>query len=335
MPQIRFQLGWKDQIVSIRAIILALLFAVGAGSFLPSQQLAADERTDEKLSAEVKNLIRELDANQLSIRRNAETQLLKLGPAVLPHFPPPELISRPGVRQTLKRLRLQLERQQARLSTKASVVELTGNYTLADLIKQIERQTGNRLATDQLPRDLLNRDVDVSFNKRKFWSVLDDLAARFELEYQFPPGHGALELMVQNKQNTSHPVAVSYSGPFRIAVESILWRNKHNDVRVTLKVAAEPRLRPLFLSYAASDWNGVTADGKTLLPRDLEAQWELPLGEGGRTTKIGLDFDGADQPVAEMSLSGKFTMTTAAGEEQISFTNLLQANGPPSSGGCP
>src|SRR5262249_38211654 len=93
-----------------------------------------------------------------------------------------------------------------------------------------------------------------------------------------------------------------------------------------LNVAPEPRLRPLFLKYAAADMTARTNLGTVLASQNPEARYDRTLGEGGRYWQILLDFQApkGDQ-CAQVSLRGKFQVETAAGSEKIRFTNLSQA----------
>ncbi|HVW03142.1 MAG TPA: hypothetical protein VHB77_22465, partial [Planctomycetaceae bacterium] len=93
-------------------------------------------------------------------------------------------------------------------------------------------------------------------------------------------------------------------------------------------VASEPRMRPLFLKYAAADIKAQATDGRELAPSNRDAQYDVPLGEGGRFLRGSVDFVvPADEPYPQINLRGKLLMQTAAGSEHIRFTNLPRAEG--------
>ncbi len=304
---------------------LTAFLLCGIASLATSVVSADEEPSAEDVQAQVKQLIGDLDADRLSVRREAEQRLLKLGPAALPHLPPPELIPQPGVRQILRRLRIQLENQQARLSAKASHVTLKGDFPLEEILRAINEQTGNKFDTSQLPAPLLERPTHVDFQGTPFWRVVDQLADTSRLNFNIDESRAALQLRPANDDPTE--AAVGYSGAFRIAVTSIRRREEHRDVRFSLVILAEPRLRPLFFSYAARDWTAKTSDGRELPVRNPDAYLNMPLAEGGRTALMTIDFIGADDPVDAISVSGEVSMTTAAGEEEIRFTDLGQSQG--------
>ncbi len=308
----------------IRAILLTLSLAALAGICAESR---ADERSAGDLDGKVSALIEQLDANRLSVRRDAERQLLKLGPAALRHFPPPELVSRPGVRQTLNRLRLQLEQQQARSSIQPSHVILNGRFSLRELIAAVEEQTGNRLNVVGLSDSQQNREIDITLKEATFWQAVDTIARRFDSVCRFPDGSSSLRIEPIDESKLRRPVAVAYSGPFRVTVQSARRRREFNDVRLMMEVSVEPRLRPLFLSYAAADWTAATPNSQQLASANPGAQWELSFGDRGRSSALNLDLAGADEPLQTMSVRGKVNMVIAAGTEPIRFSDILDAEG--------
>ena len=118
-----------------------------ANSFLASAQ-------DEPLKKQtVDELIRLLDAPTLSERSQAERRILDLGPAALPMLPSPELIESVSARESVRRIRSQLERRAARESSRASVVTLTGDFPIDQLLQEIQKQTGNQISLENLQSD--------------------------------------------------------------------------------------------------------------------------------------------------------------------------------------
>jgi hypothetical protein len=98
-------------------------------------------------------------------------------------------------------------------------------------------------------------------------------------------------------------------------------------VRVTLNISAEPRLRPLFLQYAASDVAVRSQDKVELPPFTREASYDLALGEGAGPSRIQLDYlvpEGTE--VATLAISGKLQCTAAAGNDLIRFAEVHKLN---------
>ena len=278
------------------------------------------------LAADVKQLIADLDANRLSVRRAAEERLLKMGPDVLPHLPPPDLISQPGVRQILKRLRIQLEKREARLSAAASHVTLQGSRPLDEVLRSIMEQTGNQIIASALPASLLKSNVEIDFQKTPFWKVVDHLCKELRLRHHIEKTDEALQLLPADGAATE--IAVTYSGPFRVAVTSIkLRRPQYDQVRVGLAFTGEPRMRSLILTYAARNWSIQPPDGPLLPPVSPGAVLEMTPADGGRKVQFSIDFIDTDKPIDKVSLDGKFTVTTVVGDQRIRFRDLERGGG--------
>jgi len=128
----------------------------------------------------------------------------------------------------------------------------------------------------------------------------------------------------------SAEIAVTHSGPFRIAVHTaemkpLLGDAAHRKLRLRLSLLAEPRLRPLFLKFAASDIVP-RASAASIEPLVRDAKFERPLGEGGKSVPLLLDFKvPISARLPRIDLTGRMTMTTAAGEEIIRFRQPASA----------
>jgi hypothetical protein len=126
-------------------------------------------------------------------------------------------------------------------------------------------------------------------------------------------------------------LAVTSAGAFRVAVATaelrpIIGSADRRHLRLELQVAAEPRLRPLFLKFAAADIEARTDRNLLLPPLDPQARYDLPLGDGGHFLRTALDFVvPAAVEVSQVRLTGKLLVQTAAGHERIRFTDLPRA----------
>ena len=84
----------------------------------------------------------------------------------------------------------------------------------------------------------------------------------------------------------------------------------------------------MFLKYAAANVRAQTEKGDKLIPENLDAEYELPLSEGGRHFQVTLDFQAPrNVGLGKVQLRGKFQMEMAAGTERIRFENLRKATG--------
>lgn len=309
-------------------LVLCLLSPFGFCADPPNQN-------PEKRKAWVSEQIQDLNADSLRERFQAERSLLKAGPEILPLLPAPELLPNAAVRQAVRRIRLKLEEAKARASVKPSRVTLDKTAPLSDVLEDIQQQTGNTIDAKELTAESRGQPVVLKVTDEPFWDVMDQLAtkAEFRLESQADAGteQSALHLL------PAAPLG-SYSvkqnvGAFRIEVAPLKLRPRFGDphhqlLRVPLRLATEPRLRPLFLKLIAKDYSVRTKQGHELIPFDLNAKLELPLGEGGNETSFHMDFL-VNDPFQEsaVKLSGKAVVTVAADSEEIEFSNLPKAAG--------
>lgn len=310
----------------ILTALLLVLFCCAIGDCgEPIPRPDANDDNERRIAAEVKELIRDLDADQLTVRRTAQKKLLKLGPRILPYLPPPELMSRLGVRRAVAELRIQLQRRKARASVEPSHVTVAGTRTLAELLSSIATQTGNRIAVDRLSEEIRNRHLSLTLEQEPFWAVMDRVVSDGRLGYRFAEMTDEILLSERKSTDKFSEVAVTHAGSFRVAVESVKLRARYHDVRVVMGIVAEPRLRPLFLKYAAADFAGTTDSGQNLLPKNPAAQLELPLGQGGCYTQLRIDLAESKSKINHFGLRGQFKVTVAAAEEKIRFTDLPKA----------
>jgi len=315
-------------------IILSLFCLLTAGksdSVLQAEQAGEQEQIKQQIS----ELISKLDSNQRVVRQQAEIQLVALGKPVLSLLPPPELLSSNSVREALQRVKLQIEKQAAKDSIKASHVNLKGQFPLNKILSSITDQTGNQLDATDLSDAFLKTTVDVSFVDRPFWQTIDDLTRKLPLIYQINGSNGHLLFSQSTKKQSlkqGNP-QVCYNGSFRIEIEELQRRPLVGSInrellRATFLIQVEPRLRPLFLSYAAADIKAVGDSRLTLPPFNPYAKYELPLGEGGKDLKFTMQWimDSRQHP-RTIQIQGLLHMELAAETLPITFDNLFQSQG--------
>jgi hypothetical protein len=282
-------------------------------------------------------LLRELDADQRSRRVHAERELLDLGPSILNDLPPPELIANPAVRASVTKIRKSLELRKATESIQPTTVTTPSGISFADFVQQIEAQTANHLDVKLLTSAQLERLVPKPFQGETFWNALDLSLGGSGVVADYNPDSTALRLVPlnQEKQTLPNPLAISRTGPYRVVLESLKLRDiagsNQKRLRAELSVAPEPRLRALFLKFAAKDFYATTNNGQVLPSADPDAQLDLPLGEGGHYVRWNLDFlVPADFPPTELQaprISGSATMQIAAGSEHIRIRDLTDSEG--------
>lgn len=305
-------------------ILLCLLFGVVEAALAqPEAPLAKSD--DEAIDpAEVSALIRLLGNSKRLTRLEAEKKLAGFGPPVLDLLPSPDLIRSVAARQAVRRIRIKLEDEAAKLSLKPSRVTLRGSFAIAELAQRIEQQTGNALHIVK-PSSADSATVKVDWKQLTFWEAMRDLE-QSEWRARFNANSGDLVLSPGRDQAASSATKTERAFRFR---STALQANSIDGGGLLLKnqvsIECEPRLRPLFLNYASDDLS-LDVDGKTIAPFNAGAKIELPLGVSGREAEVQSAFL-LDRKTDSASLSGKVSLLLAAAERPIEFSNLAKASG--------
>jgi hypothetical protein len=306
--------------------ISALLVVVFVCSDAHAQLLDKSNTADR---TRVRELIGQLGSDTRAARRQAERDLVSLGPAALPHLPAPELLPTVSVKQAVRRIRVTLEHQAAEQSVKSSTVTLGGDMTLAELIPQLAKQTGNTISLKKLTARQLKGSLSVHWKETPFWSAIREIESS-GLAFRFAADSGALELRTRSDSDTASGQTIQKS--FRIRAGPVVARTISSDdgqtvLNCPLSIECEPRLRPLLLRMSTNDFQLKTSDGTSIGPFNADGRIELPLGDGGREARTNLAFlskRSVDKPV---KLVGKATVLTAALEQPVVFRDLDSAAG--------
>lgn len=324
--------------VVVRAVFIASLIGIlGTCSLSQTALLSAAEPAPPKsqLQAQVRSLLQELDADQRIRRQKAERELLDLGQGILPMLPPPELLPNQAVRTTVTRIRVILERRQARESVQPTHITTSMPLALSAWLRQMEVQTSNQIDATAVPASVAESQINQT-PKTSFWQALDAVLPPKHLRFQFAPDSSAVKIVPETAPGADAAWKVAIDGPFRVAVDSVKTRKvagnvQQQRVRTELSVAPEPRLRALFLKLAAKDFQATGPGGRVFAAADPAAQFDLPLGEGGRFVRWNLDF-AANSAISEaeifpLKLEGQAMMQIAAASEHIRFTDLVDGAG--------
>lgn len=309
------------------SMLVVLLAAVAPVAIVHS----ADSASSTEVRASVESFVKQLDAPVLVDRTRAERGLLDLGPEGLKYFPAPELTPSASVRESLKRIRVQLERRAARESANASLVRYSGRATVAEVLSEIARQTRNRVELSAAVRSLASTAVSVEWDNQPFWACLDEICNVLKTRPVFDPQLGVLVLRPREATDRKE-LGVQLAGPYRLAilaaeVRPIVGNGANRLLRISGKLSLEPRLRPLFLHFAAADL-AATAGDLRLGPWNPAATYELPAGDAGREVPVQFDFL---MPIAttprEVTLGGRISVQLAAATERIVFDQTSQTAG--------
>lgn len=296
----------------MRFVALALLMILSAG---PAH--AQDQTT---LRDDVRRLVEDLDADTRAVRTQAERSLRDLGPKVLPYLPSAELVG-PGAKESLAKIRFELERRLARESLQGALVTIDGGRTVSDWLDHIANATTNRIDRSRIPAATLAQNISFAGkSERTFWDAMAALeeAARLRTSGRSTRG----ELILEPDAGVSSVLGAFRSQAFQSRLVGATLRDGlvagEDLLRLTLELEAEPRLRCLFLKYSASELTA--GDLKPLSP---DGKYEVLLADGLRPARLQADFR---RPSSESSttldVAGRFQVTVAAGSEAIRFTGL-------------
>jgi len=318
--------------LTVLTMALSLLI-VRISAVMPECTVSADDAAPQPgLRNTIETLIQQLDSQMLAERARAERTLLELGPEVLTYLPAPELTPSAAVRESIKRIRIQLERRAARESAQASHVRFSGDVTVAALLKELTAQTRNRIELGPDARSLANQSLRVDFESRPFWECLDDICERLKLYSVFDEQQGVLQLRPRSPKDPTE-LAVQRAGPIRLAIQSaevrpIVGNPSSRLLRISGKVGLEPRLRPLFLHFAAADIAAIGKDGRRFEAWNPAATYELPVADAGRDVPVQFDYllSQVEDP-ASVTIRGRLSVQLAAGTERIVFDQTAQTAG--------
>jgi len=293
--------------------------------FLSYQKYSAASDPDVRL--QVRTAIKQLASPSRVIRAKAEQVLTKLGPAILPLLPPPDLLESASVRVAIRHVRIRLEHDAAELSLRPSKVTLAGDLSIKQLVEEVENQTGNVISTSQLSSTQLDKRNKVNLKDDTFWSAISELESR-DIFSGFDKETGLLTLQSGTSTNPASVTAIDRS--FRIIATPFQPRGTFDDsnalISTQVRILCEPRLRPLFLRYKTSDFQlSPAGDKRTLEPFNAGASIEVPLGNGGREATLALSFLLPKPHAEKATLSGTVNLLIAASERPISFRNLNRA----------
>jgi len=248
----------------------------------------------------VETLLRQLNDDQAVRRDEAEQELLRLAPsdpdacdAFLLLLPKPLEGMPAEVRLRLRRVRSQIEKRQANEALVASRITLSDHeIDLAEVLEQIEKQTGNRLVDyrEAFGQEASPRSVSIKIEDEPFWPAIDKILDAAEMGlYPFSgdtfPGELALAVINREAGAVPRSERASYAGPFRIEAIAVVARRglripDQQAASVELEFSWEPRLRPIALSQPADALKIVGDNGAPIAVRNPAASFDVEIQQG-------------------------------------------------------
>jgi hypothetical protein len=303
-----------------------------------SKQADAAKEADGDLKAQVRSLIRDLDAAELATREGAEQKLLDLGPAALDLLPQPTNKMSAEVRERLGRVREKLQRAEAEAVTKAAVVTLdVEKQPLSKVLEAIEKQSGNQFNDYRETFGQQSRDPKVTLQVEgaPFWQAVDQALDEADSTIYAYADDQPDALAIVDRPEGELPRlerAVAYSGPFRLEATSMevfadLRNPLSRSLTLLLDLAWEPRLKPVTVEMAMSDIEAVDEGGNPIDVDGEEGRQEITIVAGEHVTELRVPLVMPQRSVARIaSLKGKFTALVPGRMEEFRFTDFKKAN---------
>ncbi|HJN13123.1 MAG TPA: hypothetical protein QF564_30890 [Pirellulaceae bacterium] len=276
-----------------------------------------------------KRLVRQLNADQASQRNAAEAALVELGPDVLSHLPAVNARTPTEVKERLGRVRTALEMALATSAAEPSQVTLKGEMSLADALQSLEKQTGNRVTSDEEQVGT----VKVDFDKVPYWRALDQILDQAGLSVDENGGESnTLVLRAASDGEVRRADAATYSGVFRF--EPIRMESRRdlrdpgvNGLRLSVNVSWEPRIKPILLRQALDSLT-ITADkGDSLSFATARGALNASAANGVPAVELILPIGLPSRDVRLIeSLKGTLTAVVPGSVETFKFGALESAH---------
>jgi hypothetical protein len=251
------------------------LVAVTFGAIL-ALRAAPPEPAD--LKARVQQLVGQLGVPAKQVA--AETELIKLGPDILPYLPDAKAKLTDAQRERLTAIRSTLQEAKVLRELAPRTVTLQNpSIPLSQALDQLKQQAGIEIAD---AREAKTDDPPLKLNLQRatFWQALDTIAREADLNVSVYGKGGQISL----RDGPHRELPVCYSGLFRIQVRRVnvvqdLLADTHLCT-VHLEIAWEPRFHPLFLQNKL----------ESLVAQDDKGMALKAPNDGGRSPLLGSIF---------------------------------------------
>jgi len=285
---------------------VAMLVALATAMLIAPAALPAEPPQDD-----VAGWIARLSSSRRGERVEAERALAEGDLGILARLPQREDVSDPAVQLALDRIRARLRERRALQDASPTMIDGRQVETVGDLVDASHSQF-------VVIKEIAAKKIHLPDKRLSLWEAVDDVAAQLDLRLVVSE-----KIRLGERAPDVQERAIAYSGAFHVLAAPIRLRkiagsDRERLARLSLEVQAEPRLRPLFVSYASKEI-ALTAGEESLPPFSPEARVEIPLGEGKRAVGFPLDFVARREMTSPFSLSGRVTATVAAGEERFAF----------------
>ena len=296
-------------------------------------QAEADAPAD--VAAQVRRLVRQLDAGELDARNKAEEEVLKLGPTALESLPT-EATGSAELQQRVDRIRQTLERRASDQAMQGSKVMLSGLMNLEDVAADIEKQTGNKIIDyrKRFGQNVTNPQFKLEIKNAPFWQAMDAMLDSTNMSVYQYSGKDGLAIIDRPEDESPRTPRAAYAGPLRleatkISAERHSASKKPGTLKVNLEIAWEPRLSPIAFVQSLKDLEAVDDAGQKLQIDNQDATLEAPVSGGGTAVEMILPFVPPPRAAKTIAtLKGTVSGLLPGKVEAFEFDHLEQAAKP-------
>ena len=282
---------------------------------------------DPDLQRRVRLMLRQLNADELAQRDQAERDLVLVGSKLLDYLPPEVEGQAAEFKERLKRIRITLERLTAEEVTKPISLTVKGELALPELLEIVRQQTNNVTQAD-LPEE---RRLTVDWDGVSYWAAMDEVMDRLQLTFDSDQSRGVT--LFPGVDKASRRDLASYHGAFRVSPTRLqhtrdLTSSRPPQTQFALSLEWEPKLRVIRLELPL-DGVEVFDSADPTIKRAVGGDGER-VGFGVTNEKSGAKANFAwpnldDWDAKQVDLRGKFNLLVAGREEIFRFENLKSA----------
>lgn len=306
--------AWFGAFLTVTAVVAGLTVGPTVGQ----------ETAPAEVSTRTRQLVLQLNAEELSQRQAAEKALIEMGPEILKYLPRTSRRTPAEVRQRLLRVIKAVESVAAKKAVEATRVSLSGKMPLADVFAAFEKQTGNRIVGFENS----SPEIEVKFDKAPYWQALDTVLDKANLTVNaFSNESNQLTVMARPDNQADRVGRAHYSGlfrfePIRIQATRDLLNPSVEGLRLTLTVGWEPRLQPISLSQPFAQVTA-THDQDGELEMEAEGQQNVGVRPGAATAELDLPFSLPSRDIKKIkSLKGELIAMLPGRLEKFEFKRL-------------
>lgn len=282
------------------------------------------------VEAEVKRLVKQLDAESAEDREAAEKDLVGLGGEALAYLPRVGPKDSAELKNRLQRVREALEKVASEGFFKPSRVTLEGSMQLSVAVAAIEEQTGNSLV--DMRQEESNPTIKLAIKDATFWEAVDQLCDAANLDiYPYSEEGNALPFVARPDGGAKRVDTARYAGLFRVEASSVettrdLKQASQNSLRLLANIAWEPRIHPIVLEAPISAMSAVDENGTAIELDESQGPLEQDLEGVQQGTDLTFAFLLPPRETKKIaSFKCKMTALAPGKIETFEFPNLNKA----------